>query len=133
MFQKNVRVEAGLRMLVSQVKLVGCLTAVTSSLYLLLYLTLPRQESCRTSPWPGERALHQFQELRVTDPSESPTTETSSEIFGTRNLSVLVRPERRTVLVEPETVCQDNTTTTTTLLIAVFSAPGNSVARAVVR
>ena len=131
MFQKNVRAEAGLRMMVSQVKLVGCLTAVTSSLYLLIYLTLPRQESCRTSPWPGERTLHHFQELTVKDHSESPTTETSPEIFRTRNMSVLVRPERRTVLVEPETVCQDNTTTT--LLIAVFSAPGNSVARAVVR
>ena len=49
-----------------------------------------------------------------------------------RNLSVLVRPERRTVLVEAgPRHCQGNTAIT--LVIAVFSAPGNSVARATVR
>ena len=49
-----------------------------------------------------------------------------------RNLSVLVRPERRTVLVEPRLRhCQGNTAIT--LVIAVFSAPGNSMARAIVR
>ena len=50
----------------------------------------------------------------------------------TRNLTVLVRPERRTVLVEPRPgQCQGNITTT--LVIAVFSAPANSVARSIVR
>ena len=54
------------------------------------------------------------------------------EISLTRNLSVLVRPERRTVVVEPRPgQCEGNITTN--LLIAVFSAPGNSKARAVVR
>ena len=49
-----------------------------------------------------------------------------------RNLAVLVRPERRTVLVEPRLRhCQGNTAIT--LLIAVFSAPGNSMAREIVR
>ena len=47
-----------------------------------------------------------------------------------------VRPERRTVLVEPRPgQCQGNLATniTTNLLIAVFSAPANSLARAIVR
>ena len=51
---------------------------------------------------------------------------------ATRNLRVLVRPERRTVLVEPrQGQCQGNITTT--LVIAVFSAPGNYLARSIVR
>ena len=63
-------------------------------------------------------------------PSE--TTVISARPRGGRNLSELVRPEGRTVLVEARPGhCQGNTTIS--LLIAVFSAPGNSVARAVVR
>ena len=50
----------------------------------------------------------------------------------TLNLTVLVRPERRTVLVEPSRPghCQENNVT---LLILVFSAPANSLARSIVR
>ena len=63
-------------------------------------------------------------------PSE--TTVMSASPSGGRNLSELVRPEGRTVLVEARPGhCQGNTAIS--LLIAVFSAPGNSVARAVVR
>lgn len=109
-------------MLVSQLKVVCCVTTITTSLYLLLYLTLP-QDTCRSSPRPGDRTLHNFNEISVKEESQSSTT---------RNLSVLVRPERRTVVVEPRSdYCQENITTT--LLIAVFSAPGNSLARATVR
>ena len=116
----------------SQLKLASGVTALTSSLYLLLYLTLPRQESCRGSPGPGDRTLNTYKERTVRDDSQTVTTETLPQIFQTRNLSVLVRPERRTVLVEGRPRhCQGNTTIT--LLIAVFSAPGNSVARAIVR
>ena len=58
--------------------------------------------------------------------------ETLTLISVTRNLSVLVRPERRTVLVEPSRPAhfQENNVT---LLILVFSAPANSLARSIVR
>ena len=116
----------------TQLKLAGGVTALTSSLYLLLYLTLPRQESCKGSPGPGDRTLNTYKERTVREDSQTVTTETFPQVFQTRNLSVLVRPERRTVLVEGRPRhCQGNTTIT--LLIAVFSAPGNSVAREIVR
>ena len=134
MFQNNVREIYSIRMMVSQLKLVCCVTTITTSLYLLLYLTLPL-ESCRNSPGPGDRTLNNFKEKTVKDvkaDSEIVTTAALPEISLTRNLSVLVRPERRTVVVEPRPdQCEGNITTN--LLIAVFSAPGNSVARAVVR
>ena len=127
MFQNNKRHP---RMKATQLKLAGGVTALTSSLYLLLYLTLPRQESCRGSP--GDRTLNTYKERTVREDSQTVTTETLPQIFQTRNLSVLVRPERRTVLVEGRPRhCQGNTTIT--LLIAVFSAPGNSMAREIVR
>ena len=110
-------------MLVTQLKVVCCLTTITTSLYLLLYLTMP-QDTCRSSPRPGDRILHNYNEISV--------SQSDSQISTSRNLSVLVRPERRTVVVEPRSdYCQGNTTRT--LVIAVFSAPGNSLARAVVR
>merc|ERR550539_274327 len=122
-------------MMVSQVKLVCCITTITTSLYLLLYLTMtsPR-ESCSRSPGPGpgDRALSNFKEMTVKDDGQTLVTTTWPEKSLTRNLSVLVRPERRTVLVEPRPAhCQGSLTTT--LIIAVFSAPGNSLARSIVR
>ena len=115
--------------MVSQLKLVCCITTITTSLYLLLYLTMPL-ESGRSSPGPGDRILTNFKEKTVKDEGEIVTT---TEISITRNLSVLVRPDRRTVVVEPRwDYCQEGNTTRT-LVIAVFSAPGNSLARAVVR
>ena len=120
-------------MLVTQLKVVCCLTTITTSLYLLLYLTRPL-ESGRISPGPGDRTLNNFREREKTVKADSQivTTAALPEISLTRNLSVLVRPERRTVLEEPRPGhCQGNITTN--LLIAVFSAPGNSKARAVVR
>ena len=51
----------------------------------------------------------------------------------TLNLTVLVRPENRTVLVEPSSLAQCQSNITTNLVIAIFSAPGNSVARSLVR
>ena len=118
-------------MLVTQLKVVCCLTTITTSLYLLLYLTRPL-ESDRISPGPGERSLNNFREKTVKAESQIVTTAALSEISLTRNLSVLVRPQRRTVLEEPRPgQCEGNITIN--LLIAVFSAPGNSAARAVVR
>ena len=129
MFQNNKRHP---RMKATPLKLASGVTALTSSLYLLFYLTLPRQESCKGSPGPGDRTLNTYKERTVREDSQTVTTETLPQIFQTRNLSVLVRPERRTVLVEGiPRHCQGNTTIT--LLIAVFSAPGNSVAREIVR
>ena len=123
MFQNNVRWVDGrslstITMLVTQLKMVCCLTTITTSLYLLL--TMPQN-----SPRPGDRILHNYNEISV--------IQSDSQISTTRNLSVLVRPERRTVVVEPRSdYCQEGNTTRT-LVIAVFSAPGNSPARAVVR
>ena len=108
---------SSITMLVTQLKVVCCVTTITTSLYLLL--TMPQD-----SPRPGDRILHNYNEITV--------SQSDSQISTTRNLSVLVRPERRTVVVEPRwDYCRGNTTRT--LVIAVFSAPGNSLARAVVR
>ena len=52
--------------------------------------------------------------------------------LSTRNMSVFVRPEENTALVQPSpSPCSD--VTNIRLLIAVFSAPRNSLARATVR
>ena len=118
-------------MMLSWLKMVCGITTITTSLYLLLYLTIT-QPSCRSSPGPGERTLNNFKEIPVNDEAQIVTTPVSSQISVTRNLSVLVRPEIRTVLVEPRPDhCQENPAIT--LLIAVFSAPGNSAARSIVR
>ena len=84
----------------------------------------PQEGPGNTSPGPGDSSVRPEMSVRPRRPG------------ATRNLSVLVRPERRTVLVEPRPgQCQGNLATniTTNLLIAVFSAPANSVSRAIVR
>ena len=57
--------------------------------------------------------------------------------LSTRNVSVFVRPEETTALVEPKTnpcrVEEDRDVLSIRILIAVFSAPRNSLARATIR
>ena len=57
--------------------------------------------------------------------------------LSTRNVTVFVRPEETTALVEPETnpcrVEEDRDVLSIRILIAVFSAPRNSVARTAIR
>ena len=57
--------------------------------------------------------------------------------LSTRNVTVFVRPEENTVLVEPRSspcrVEEDRDVLDIRILIAVFSAPRNSLARATIR
>ena len=50
--------------------------------------------------------------------------------LSTRNMTVLLRPGERTVIREPSSC---SVSSDTSLLVAVFSAPGNTLARATIR
>ena len=96
-------------------------------LYLHNYFDSWNHLSIRERHFSPASSLRDLNLEKRTEPEE-----TLTEISVTRNLSVLVRPERRTVLVEPSRPghCQENNVT---LLIVVFSAPTNFLARSIVR